>query len=95
VSRPQGLEADLDRLAGEREEACEAALAAIQLEGADQLRKQIRAYLSRLLDYGRIKGTLEGIMEIRRLGGRLKGIDELDCPSVRFSSDLASNSRYG
>jgi len=78
------LAAELDRLAREREEACEAALSTMQLEAAGQLLRELRTYLSRQQDHRWIKGPVDKAIGLRRLEG---GVDELDCPSVEFVSE--------
>ena len=77
------IEDDLLRLAREREEGVERALAELLLEQPDHLRRQLRVYLSRQVDHGRMKRADERIPQLATVG---KGLNELACPRAEFSS---------
>jgi hypothetical protein len=77
------IEAELDRLAHERDDAYGVALAAMDLDAASQLR-QLRAYLARQQDHRRIKGTMDKIIQLRQLPD---GLNELDCARAEFVSE--------
>jgi hypothetical protein len=77
------IENELLRLAREREAKTEGALAEMLLEPPDRLRRQLRAYLSRQVDRGRMKRTDEKIPQLAAIQG---GLNELACPKAEFSS---------
>jgi hypothetical protein len=77
------IEGDLLRLARDRDAATEAAVNGMLLETPDSVRRQLRAYLSRQVDCGRIKRTNEKIPQLMTLE---EGINQLACPGVQFSS---------
>ena len=79
------IEDELLRLARERDTATEAALAGLMLEPPNILRLQLRAYLSRQVDHGRIRRTDEKIPQLAKVQG---GLDELSCPELEFSSGV-------
>lgn len=58
------IEGDLLRLARDRDVATEAAVNGMLLETPDSVRRQLRAYLSRQVDCGRIKRTNEKIPQL-------------------------------
>ena len=76
------LDNELQRLATERENAYEAAIAAMNLDAADQLRR-MRTYLARQEDRRRIKRLGGGTIQLRTL---TTGVCRLECPSVEFNS---------
>jgi hypothetical protein len=55
----------------------------MMLEPPDVLRRQLRTYLSRQVDHGRIEHTDE---KIPRLATVEAGLNELTCPDLGFSS---------
>lgn len=77
------IETELLWLAREHEAKTERALAEMLLESPDQLRRQLRAYLSRQVDHGRMERTDEKIPQLAALQG---GLNELACPEAKFSS---------
>ncbi|MGB9456879.1 MAG: hypothetical protein WCB12_12600 [Bryobacteraceae bacterium] len=77
------IESDLLRLARDREAATDAAVDRMLLEAPDIVRRQLRAYLSRKVDCGRIERTDEKIPQLMTLQG---GFSQLSCPDVQFSS---------
>ncbi len=77
------VEGELLQLAREREAATEGALSGMLLEQPDHLRRQLRAYLSRQVDRGRIRRTDE---RIPRLATVQNGLRELACSELQFSS---------
>ncbi len=78
------FDGELKRLARDREQACEDAIAAIQVDATGQLLRQLRAYLSRQEDYKRIKGPIGDVIKLDRSEG---GAEELECKSVEFESE--------
>ena len=77
------IEGELLRLAWEREAATDDAVNRMLLETPDSVRRQIRAYLSRQVDCGRMKRTNEKIPRLAVIEG---GLHQLECPEVQFSS---------
>lgn len=77
------IEDELLRLAREREATTETALGEMVLERPDHLVRQMRAYLSRQVDHGRIRRTNE---KIPRLATVQDGLNELTCPGLEFLS---------
>lgn len=77
------IENELLRLAREREHKAEGALTEMLLEPPDRLRRQLRDYLSRQVDHGRMKRTDERIPQLAAAPG---GLNELACPETEFSS---------
>lgn len=77
------IENDLVRLARDREAATEGVVNGMLLESPDSVRRQLRAYLSRQVDLGRIKRTNEKAPHLLTLE---EGQNQLACPEVRFSS---------
>ena len=77
------IEGELLRLAREREAATEDAVNRMLLDTPDSVRRQLRAYLSRQVDCGRMKRTNE---KIPRLAANEGGLNQLACPEVQFSS---------
>jgi hypothetical protein len=77
------VENELLRLAQDRETKAEAALAEMLLEPPDRLRRQLRAYLFRNVDYGRMKRTGENVPQLTTVQA---GINELACPEAEFPS---------
>lgn len=77
-------EDELVELARHREAATEDALLGMILDAPHSLRRQVREYLRRQVDYRRIKRPDEGIPQLETIPG---GINELTCPSVDFLSD--------
>jgi hypothetical protein len=71
------------QLAREREARTEDALAGILLEPPDRLQRELRHYLSRQVDYDRMKRTDEKIPQLTQVQG---GFNELACPDAEFSS---------
>ena len=76
------IEEELAELARQRESVDDADRNYLLPEPAILLR-QLRAYLARQADYGRIRRTNEKIPQLTAVPG---GLDELACPSIRFSS---------
>lgn len=76
-------EDELLRLAREREAKIDGSLGEMLLEPPDRLRRQLRAYLSRQVDRGRMKRTDEKIPQLAAVQG---GLHELACPEAEFSS---------
>jgi hypothetical protein len=79
------VEEELLQIARERDAATEIALAELMLEPPDLLRRQFRVYLSRQVDYGRIRRTNERIPQLITVQG---GLNELSCPELEFSSGV-------
>jgi len=77
------IENELLGLARAREAKTERALAEMLLEPPDRLRRQLRDYLSRQADRGRMKRADEKIPQLAALQG---GLNELACPEAKFSS---------
>jgi len=77
------IENELLRLARAREAKTEGALAEMLLEPPDRLRRQLRDYLSRQADRGRMKRADEKIPQLAVVEG---GRSELACPEAKFSS---------
>jgi|ERR1039457_249977 hypothetical protein len=77
------IEGELLRLAREREAATEDAVNRMLLDTPDSVRRQLRAYLSRQVDCGRMKRTNEKIPRLAAIEG---GLNQLACPEVQFSS---------
>jgi hypothetical protein len=77
------IEKELLQLAREREHKAEGALTEMLLEPPDRLRRQLRDYLSRQVDHGRMKRTDEKIPQLAQIQGDLS---ELACPEAKFSS---------
>ena len=77
------IEDELLRLARDRERKSQDTLDAMLLERPDRLGRQLRAYLSRQADHGRMKHTNEKIPAFATIGG---GVSELACPQAEFSS---------
>jgi len=77
------IEDELLRLAREHEANIERALLEMLLEPPDRLGRQLRAYLSRQVDRGRMKRTSEKIPQLATVRG---GLNELSCAKAEFSS---------
>jgi hypothetical protein len=77
------IENELLRLAREREDKAEGALTEMLLEPPDRLRRQLRDYLSRQVDHGRMKRADERIVQLVELLG---GDKALACRKAEFSS---------
>jgi hypothetical protein len=77
------IEHDLLQLARQRDATTDDALGAMVLEPPDRLRRQLRAYLSRLVDRGRMRRTDERIPRLATVQG---GINELECAEAEFLS---------
>jgi hypothetical protein len=75
------IEADLLRLARDREAATETAL----------VRRQLRGYLSRQVDLGRIQHTKEKVPRLMTLDD---GVNQLTCPGVQFAIWRPAYIRY-
>jgi hypothetical protein len=71
------------QLAREREDRTGGALAEMLLEPPDQLQREVRHYLSRQVDYDRMKRTDEKFPQLTQVQG---GLNELACPGAEFSS---------
>ena len=82
------IEGDLLQLARDRETRTEGALDEMLREPPDRLLRQLRAYLARQVDRGRMKRTDEKIPHITTVTG---GLNELACPEVQFSSGARLN----
>ena len=77
------IEQGLLQLARDREAKTNSAIGEMWLAPPDRLRRQIRAYLSRQVDRGRMKRTGEGIPQLAAVQG---GLNELACPQAEFTS---------
>ena len=77
------IESELLQLAREREAKSEGALAEMLVESPDLLRRQLRDYLFRQVDSGRMKRPDEKIL---RLNSVQEGFRDLACPKAEFSS---------
>ncbi|MGA2773192.1 MAG: hypothetical protein ABSG26_20485 [Bryobacteraceae bacterium] len=77
------IDNELLQLAREREDKTEGALAEMLMEQPDRLRRQLRVYLSRQVDRGRMKRTDEKIPQLAAIQG---GVTELACPNAGFSA---------
>jgi len=77
------IEDELLQLARHREAATQDALTGMLLEPPDRLRRQLRAYLSRQVDQGRIRHSDERIPQLSTVPGE---INELACPQLEFAS---------
>ena len=77
------IEDELLALARQREAETDAALIQMLLEPPDRLRRQLRAYLSRQVDRGRMKRTDERLPLLTTITG---GLNELACQKAEFSS---------
>jgi hypothetical protein len=78
---------DLLRLARERDNQMEAALGAMYLESPAMLGRNLRNYLSRQVDRGRMKHTDEKIPRLLAGGNDEKGLQKLVCNAWEFASD--------
>jgi len=74
---------ELLRLAREREANVERTLGEMLLEPPERLGRQMRDYLSRQVDHGRMKRTDEKLPHLATVQG---GINQLSCPRAEFSS---------
>jgi hypothetical protein len=74
-------EDELLQLARERENAAQAALEGMPLE-PDQLRRQLREYLSRQVEHARMKRTEGRFPQLTTIEG---GLNELACPAAEFA----------
>lgn len=70
-------------LARERDDATEHALTGLLIEGPSRLLRDLRTYLSRQADQGRIRKTNE---KIPRLETGAAGLNQLTCDELRFCS---------
>ena len=77
------IDTELLRLALEREQKAEFALTEMLLEGPHLVRRRLRAYLFRQVDFRRIARPDEGIPQLRAVSGVL---EELACSGVEFAS---------
>lgn len=77
------IENDLLQLARRREDQTDAALLANLVDRPDSLLRQIRAYLARQADRGRMKRTNEKIVQLDTVEG---GLNHVACPEMRLSS---------
>ena len=82
------VENNLLQLARQRESETNGALLAILVDRPDYLLRQIRAYLARQADLGRMKHTNERIIQLDTVQG---GLNQLACPDIRFSSGTRVN----
>jgi hypothetical protein len=77
------IEDELQRLALEREDACESALDELDLDPPDFLLRQMRAYLADQEDHARIKHFAEKSVQLSQ---QTDGIQKLECLAVQFAS---------
>jgi hypothetical protein len=77
------IEGKLEQLAREREGRTDGALIEMLLEPPDVVRRELRDYLSRQVDHGRMKRTIERFPQLATIAG---GLNELACPEAQFSS---------
>jgi hypothetical protein len=77
------IEDELLRLAREREARTDGALLEMLLEAPAQLGRELRAYLARQVDHGRVKRTDEKVPRLTTIQG---GLNELVCPRAEFTS---------
>jgi hypothetical protein len=77
------MEDDLINLARMREAQSEAVLSKMLLESPSYLRRQLRHYISRQVDRGRMKRPDEGIPRLETFQG---GLDQLSCERAEFYS---------
>jgi hypothetical protein len=73
----------LSQLARERESEIQDALSSMRLDPPDRLLRELRYYISRQVDYKRLRHTEEKIIQLAVIEG---GITELTCPEAKFSS---------
>jgi len=77
------LDEQLKGLAQGREDKADSHLSEMCLISPDRLMRELRAYLARQAELGRIRRSNERAIQINKPGG---GIDELFCPEMEFKS---------
>jgi hypothetical protein len=78
------VEDELLQLARDREAETQVALGGMFLEPPDHLRRSLRDYLSRQVDYARMKRTDDRVPQLATVQG---GLVELACLGAKFSDD--------